>query len=229
MDTINIIKPSIEFVDGKPEEEMIKYIERIARTCYKSENKITEESGKKMIRHLFKSGHMPMFDHVTITYKVICDRGVTHEIVRHRHGAYAQESTRYCNYTSEKFDGKITVIDLATGFKYNLDDEIDSMKYMEWKAAMVDAANHYNKMIELGATPQEARSVLPNSLKTEIVITYDITEWFHFFKLRYFGQTGMPHPQMFEISKMIFEDFKKRYPFISEQIGDLIIPSLSVN
>lgn len=214
MDTINIIKPSIEFVKGESEEKMIKNIEKIARTCYKSEDKITETSGKLMIRSLLHNEHYPMFDHESITYKVICDRGVSHEIVRHRLGAYAQESTRYCNYASGKFDGKITVIDLATGFEYDLNNEIDSMKYLEWKAAMIDAADHYNKMIELGATSQEARSILPNSLKTEIVITYDITEWVHFLKLRFYGTTGKPHPQMIEISRMIKKDLETRYPFI---------------
>ena len=155
-----------------------------------------------------------MFDHESITYKVICDRGVSHEIVRHRIGAYAQESTRYCNYNSGKFGSEISVIDISSGFNYNLSKEEDIVKLNEWMNAINDAEKHYNRLIELGAKPEEARSVLPNSLKTEIVITYDISEWVHFMKLRYYGTTGKPHPQMKEIANLIRLDMIKRYPFI---------------
>lgn len=210
----NIIKPSIEFIKGNDEEDIIKNIEKIARTCYKSEDLITETSGKKMIKSLISKEHFAMFDHENITYKVICDRGVSHEIVRHRIGAYAQESTRYCNYNSGKFGSEISVIDISSGFNYNLSEEEDIVKLTEWMNAINDAEKHYNRLIELGAKPEEARSVLPNSLKTEIVITYDISEWVHFMKLRYYGTTGKPHPQMKEIANLIRLDMIKRYPFI---------------
>ena len=210
----NIIKPSVEFIKGNSEEDIIKNIEKIARTCYKSEDLITESSGKKMIKSLISKEHFAMFDHESITYKVICDRGVSHEIVRHRIGAYAQESTRYCNYNSGKFGSEISVIDISSGFNYNLSKEEDIAKLTEWMNAINDAEKHYNKLIELGAKPEEARSVLPNSLKTEIVITYDISEWVYFMKLRYYGTTGKPHPQMKEIANLIRLDMIKRYPFI---------------
>ena len=213
---MNIIKPSVEFIAGYDEMTMLKIIEKIARKCYKSEDKITEdgESAKRMVKMLFDKNHLAMVEHVGITYSVICDRGVTHEIIRHRLGSYAQESTRYCNYSYGKFGNEITVIDLSTGFDYNINNEDDRAIYEEWQKAMDDAERHYMKMIEHGATPQEARSVLPNSLKTEIVITYNLREWLHFFELRFIGTTGAPHPQMREVAKMLYEDAIKRYPYI---------------
>lgn len=209
-----IVKPSVEFIKGDNEFDMIKSIERIARTCYKSEDIITETSGTTMIKALLTKEHYAMFDHQHITYKVVCDRGVSHEIVRHRIAAYAQESTRYCNYNSGKFGNEISVIDISSGFRYNLSDKDDMAKFTEWMDAMNDAEKHYNRLIELGAKPEEARSVLPNSVKTEIMITYDVSEWVHFMKLRYYGTTGKPHPQMKEVANLIREDLVRRYPFI---------------
>lgn len=207
-----IRKSAIEFVKGSTEEDLIKNIEKIARTCYKSENKITDESGKRMIKALINSQHHAMLEHETITYKAICDRGVSHEIVRHRLAAYAQESTRFCCYGNDKFGSQITVVDIATGFKYDLSNKNDLLKYNEWMEAMRDAERHYLKLLELGATAQEARSVLPTSVKTEIVITMNIREWMHFINLRSKGTTGVPHPQMKEIADLIVEDLNKRYP-----------------
>ena len=218
------VKPSIEFIAGYEEDQMLKIIEKIARKCYKSEALISEDtsSAKRMLKNLFDRNHTAMVEHVGITYSVICDRGVTHEIVRHRLGSYAQESTRYCNYSMGKFGSEITVIDISTGFEYNFNDEEDVKKYEEWIAAMDDAEKHYMKLIDLGATPEEARSVLPNSLKTEIVITYNLREWAHFMNLRCFGTTGKPHPQMKEVADMIREDMIERYPFICGECMQLL-------
>lgn len=190
-------------------EEMLKNIERAGRICYKSEDKITDDSAEKFIEMLIKRKHESVLEHNSISVLVQCDRGVTHEIVRHRIASYSQESTRYCNYSKDKFGKEINVIDIGTGFKYNYNNENDIDKYKEWLYAMEDAEKHYMKIIELGATPQEARSVLPTSLKTEIVITMNIREWRHFFKLR---SSNAAHPQMREISDMILERFIILFP-----------------
>ena len=212
---MKIIKPSVEFMEPVDGSEILRKIERIGRVCYKSEDKITEDSAERFIRGIIKRGHESVLEHVSLSVCVICDRGVTHEIVRHRIASYSQESTRYCNYTSGKFGGHITVIDPATGFGWDLDNEVDAKKWNIWYNAMEDADRHYNDMIEAGATAQEARSVLPNSLKTEIVMTMNLREWRHFFRLRC-AKTA--HPQMQEVADMICVELSKKCPVFFEDL-----------
>ena len=140
---------------------------------------------------------------------MICDRGITHEIVRHRIASYSQESTRYCNYAGDKFGNEITVIDITGGFEYDLQKETDLKKYEAWMRAMENAEKSYFEMLELGATPQEARSVLPNSLKTEIVITMNLRSWRNFFRLRCDQHA---HPQMREVANIALAIFKEKLP-----------------
>ncbi len=147
--------------------------------------------------------------HESISVKVVCDRGVTHEIVRHRVASYSQESTRYCNYAKDKFQNQISVIDLSTGFRYDLNDPADSRKYQIWCEAMECAEKYYFQMIEAGASPQEARSILPNSLKSELVMTMNLREWRHFLRLRL---SSAAHPQIREIAEMILQVFKEKLP-----------------
>lgn len=204
-----IQKPAVEVLSTERYEDMLRRVERIGRVCYKSEDRIEEGSAEKFIRGIIRRGHESVIEHGSITVKFICDRGVTHEIVRHRIASYSQESTRYCNYVKEKFGSQITCIDLATGFRYDLNDETDRKKYGVWQRAMEDAERSYFQMIELGATPQEARSVLPNSLKTELVATMNLREWRHFFRLR---TDAAAHPQCREVAQMLLERFAKDYP-----------------
>lgn len=155
--------------------------------------------------------------HYDISAMFVCDRGVSHELVRHRDGSFAQESTRYCNYANDKFGNELTFVDLSEGILLDkkmsaLSDDIKEEVYAEWLLAMEDAQRHYLRMIELGATPQIARSVLPNSVKTEICLTFNIREWQHFFNLRAIGTTGSPHPQMVEVTKPLLADFANAYP-----------------
>ena len=206
---MQVIKPSIEIIDMEDYETIVKKIERIGRVCYKSEGKITEDSAEKFIKGLLTRQHESVIEHENVTVRLICDRGVTHEIVRHRIASYSQESTRYCNYSGDKFDNQITVIDLASGFEYDLTKENDKAKYDVWCQAMESAEKAYFRMLELGATPQEARSVLPNSLKTEIVVTMNLRPWRNFFRLRVDSHA---HPQMREVATMVYEEFKKRLP-----------------
>ena len=201
---MEIIKPYFIIEDEIDGEKILKNLERYGRTCYKSEEKITPESATGFVKGILKSGHESVIEHEKVTVRIVCDRGVTHEIVRHRLASYSQESTRYCNYKSRG----IQVIEpfFFAG---------DKLKYQAWKEAMEACERGYNKLIELGATPQEARSVLPNSLKTEIVVTYNLREWRHFFKLR---TSKRAHPQMREVVVPLLKEFQKRIPVIFDDI-----------
>ena len=208
---MKVISPRVEFVTPMsiiPGMVIMKRLEEIGRVCYKSEDKITDDSYKKFLGNIIKRGHESVLEHCSITMKFICDRGVTHEIVRHRIGSYSQESTRYCNYSNDKFGNEITVIKPCFFGE-------GSDKYKIWYLGCKDAETAYFNLIYEGATPQEARSVLPNSLKTEIVVTYNIREWRHFFKLRC---SKAAHPQMREVAKMAFEQFYKYMPELFEDI-----------
>lgn len=205
---MKVIKPYFEIMDSINGEEIIKKIEICGRVCYKSEDSITNESACKFIRSIIQKGHESVLEHEKITVRIVCDRGVTHEIVRHRLASYSQESTRYCNYSKDKFDGEISFI------KPCFWDE-NSINYKLWECSMKEAEQTYMKLIASGATAQEARSVLPNSLKTEIVVTMNLREWRHFFKLR---TSDRAHPQMREIAKPILEEFKIRIPIIFDDI-----------
>ena len=169
---MKIINPSTRlYVNGQPLAwkigiDMLKAIERIGRTCYKSEDKITEDSYETFVRNLIKRGHLSVIEHCSVTADIICDRGVTHEIVRHRIGSYSQESTRYCNYGAAKYGNEITVIDPGTAFEWG-DTPAATAKRHKWMVACRGAEIQYLEMLKNGASPQEARSVLPNSLKNE--------------------------------------------------------------
>jgi len=206
---MKVINPSFKILTEINGEEILKHIEHAGRIAYKSEDKITGNSSKKFVKMLIERGHLSVIEHVSVSVLLICDRGVTHEIVRHRIASYTQESTRYCNYSKGKFGAEITVI---KPFFWDMNSE----KFAIWLMAMKSAENTYMQLIEKDATPQEARSVLPNSLKTEIVITMNLREWRHFFKLR----TAIDaHPQMREIVIPLLEEFRKRIPIVFDDIN----------
>lgn len=205
---MKIIEPRIEILDDIDGNCILKKIEKIGRVCYKSENRITEDSAKEFIQKLLSSGHESVIEHEKISVRIICDRGVSHEIVRHRIASYSQESTRYCNYSKEKFGKELTFIRPCFW-------EEDSDLYKKWLEYMHEAEETYNAMISRGALPQEARSVLPNSLKTEIVVTMNLREWRHFFKLR---TSKRAHPQMQEVAVKILNELKKIIPVIFDDI-----------
>jgi len=214
------IKPHFIIETDINGNEILKQIEKIGRTCYKSEDKITGDSAAKFVSKLIKNGHEAMIEHNAITVRFICDRGVSHEIVRHRLASYAQESTRYCNYSNDKFGNEINVIDISGGIALdtkmnNFSPETIKLILDEWVLAMEDAEKHYLKMIELGATPQIARGVLPTSLKTEIVVTMNLREWRHFFRLR---TAVSSHPQMRELAIPLLKEFKKLIPGVFDDI-----------
>lgn len=178
--TFELLAPTT--VEGLQQE--CKLIETAARTCYKSEDKITEDSWKKMVKFLREKNHTAMFEHSRLSVKFITDRGVTHEFVRHRPVAYAQESTRYCNYSKEKFGKEIAIINSYS----NESEEVQEF----FRKAFLEAETKYFELLEQGVTPQIARNVLPTGLKTEIVVTTNFREWLHIFELRC-GKGAHPH------------------------------------
>lgn len=192
-------------------QKVLQKLELVGRTCYKSEDKITEDSAAKFVAGLIKRGHEAMLEHVSITVKFVTDRGISHEIVRHRLASYAQESTRYCNYSQDKFGHELTFI-IPDFLEYG------SEGFKLWKDEMKQVEKTYFAMLEAGHTPQEARSVLPNSLKTEVVMTANLREWRAFFKLRAANSTGAAHPQMLEITRPLLDDLKAMIPVVFDDI-----------
>lgn len=205
---MRIIEPYFEFMEQIKGDEILKRIEKIGRVCYKSEDNITEDSANKFVANIIKRGHESVIEHEKVSVKIICDRGVTHEIVRHRIASYSQESTRYCNYNNEKFGKELTIIKPFFWTE-------GSVEYNLWLKTIQVIEKAYNRLIELGVEPQQARSILPNSLKTEIVVTMNLREWRHFFRLRVAKNA---HPQMREISCALLDEFKKKIPVIFDDI-----------
>lgn len=207
---MKIINASYETLTEINGEQMLKDIEKIGRTCYKSENLITEDSSKVFVRNLINRGHEAMLEHNAITVRFICDRGVSHELVRHRIASFAQESTRYCNYSNDKFGNELTFIKPCF-----LPEDVESPEFITWENAMLDAENYYFSIIGMGMKPQEARSILPNSLKTEVVMTANIREWRHFFKLRC---DKAAHPQMRELAIPLCRELQEKIPIVFDNI-----------
>jgi thymidylate synthase (FAD) len=204
---MKIVQPSAKILTTEDPIDILKRVERCARLCYKSEGKITSDSYEKFLKGVIKRGHLSVIEHGVITMLVVCDRGVSHEIVRHRIGSYSQESTRYVNYKDE-----MEFIEPC----FWAEGPISIAKLEIWKAAMSDAEKRYQALIGLFATPEQARSILPNSLKTEIAITYNLREWLHFLDLRC---SKASHPQMRQVALLILE---KLYEFMPVIFGDLM-------
>ena len=195
---ISIITPAFKIEDEINSQKILESLEKYGRVCYKSENRITPESAAAFLKGAMSRGHFSIIEHEKVTVRVICDRGVTHEWVRHRLASYSQESTRYCNY------GKL-------GFQYIhlFSYPIGSPKYQKRKQALIDATKHYLDELKTGSSPQEARGVLPNCLKTEIIVTHNIREWRHFFYLRC---AAGAHSQMREVAIPLLKEFQKKIP-----------------
>lgn len=208
---MQIVAPSFSFIGKVHPQEMLQNMEAAGRVCYKSEDKIAEGSAGTFLQRIVRSGHESVIEHEKLSVKIVCDRGVSHEIVRHRIASYSQESTRYCNYTKDKFGSELTLVRPSFWAE-------DSEAYRLWKEQMESAERAYFALIEAGARPEQARTVLPNSLKTEIVVTMDLREWRHFFKLR---GSAAAHPQIREIVALMLPEFQKILP---EIFGDIPMP-----
>ena len=208
---MRVINAGYEIISELNGEEILKHIERCARVCYKSEDRITDGSAEKMVAALIRSGHEAMLEHYSFTVKFICDRDIANELVRHRIASFAQESSRYCCYAKDKFGKELTFINPCFW-------EPDSDNYARWFHEMDEAEKTYLAMIESGAAPEQARDILPTSIKTEIVMTANLREWRHFFKLRAEGVTGKPHPQMLEITIPFLKELKQKIPVVFDDI-----------
>lgn len=233
---IKIIKPYIVVESSIDGIASLKSIEKIARVCYKSEDKITDDSYKAFIKKILDSGHHSVLEHIQISVRVTCDRGISHELVRHRIASYTQESTRYCNYKN------IITFILPKWFYYFVDEHVVSHDYdfydylntvvqnikilsekktknalclIFWFDCMHYIDYCYNSLILNEQSPQQARSVLPHSLATQIIMTMNLREWKHFFELR---TNKCAHPQMVEIASMILFEFKRLIPIIFDDI-----------
>ncbi|MFA5360622.1 MAG: FAD-dependent thymidylate synthase [Candidatus Paceibacterota bacterium] len=205
MNLIEIIKPQVFIETPIDGEEILSRLERFGRISHKSEDKIEAGTAKIFVKNLLKMGHESVLEHVSISVRFICDRGVTHELVRHRLAVYTQESTRYCNYSG------------AIKFIQPLFYKKGTKNYQIWYESCLASAKAYNTLIKQGSKPEEARSVLTNSLKTEIVSTFNLREWRHVFEMRC---QKAAHPQIREIMIPTLQKFQKKIPTIFD---DLII------
>ena len=219
---MKVIDARYEILDKIDGMEVLKKIERVARTCYKSEDYIKEGSAERLVKSLIDRGHEAMLEHYSFSIKFVCDRGVSHEIVRHRMASFAQESTRYCNYSKDKFGNELTFIKPCY-FENTDNEEINNIIYNRlsynnyeiWVLACSDIEENYFEMLDNGATPEQARSILPNSIKTEIVMTANLREWRHFLKLR---TAQAAHPQMRELTIPLLKELKEKIPVIFDDI-----------
>lgn len=201
---MKIVSPSVSLLWITPDPEL--QIEAAGRTCYKSEDKITKDSARLFVEKMRKAGHHAMIEHAAASFRIITDRGVTHEIVRHRLASYAQESTRYCNYGSDKFGKQCSFIEPPG---------LTDTQRQVWKSACLNAETQYLELLNQGCGPQIARSVLPNCLKTEIVMMANFREWRHFITIR--GNKAA-QPQIRSIAFNIWKILMEYAPSVFEDL-----------
>lgn len=238
-----IMKPDLD--DPNTAAMVYRDIEESGRTCYLSGASMTEESGEKFVRFMVKNGHDAMLEHTSMKVKFIVDRAISHQMIRHRICSFAEQSTRYCNFSKEKFGHEITVIEPCFYDSIPKEekelcrkalDDLDAFKdpqvteflnnhvtdlhkrYARWYDDCRSSEKDYLAMLELGATPEEARSVLPHSLKTEIVVYTNMREWREIFKLRAAGEHGRPHPQILEVMIPLLNECKQKLPALFDDI-----------
>ncbi len=208
---MRIIRHSVEIWDGFDGDTVLRKLEQAGRVCYKSEARAGEDTAGGFVKRLIERGHESVIEHFGFSARFICDRGVSHEIVRHRLASYSQESTRFCNYLGRRFGNEITFIEPV--FFIPGTDE-----FKVWRKSCLQAEESYFRLLEMGCKPDEARSVLPNSLKTELIMTANIREWRHFFKLR---TSPAAHPQMQDIAKMLLREARERIPVVFDDVGSV--------
>jgi len=205
---MRLVSASTEVITEVSGEEMLRRLEAAGRTCYKSEDRVTNNSARAFVARIIESGHHSVLEHESVSVRFVVDRGVSHEIVRHRLASYSQESTRYCNYGKAKFGGEVTFVDARP----HLPPEAHDL----WMTSVESSASDYLELLELGVPPQMARSVLPNALKTELVMTCNVREWRHFFSLR---TTEKAHPQMREVARPLLRLFRSMMPVLFDDVG----------
>ncbi len=210
-----VIPPEIRVPASQLDETIMLRLERCARICYKSEDKMDDDYNEAFLQRIVNSGHESVIEHEKVTVLFIIDRGISHELVRHRIGSYSQESTRYCNYAKDKFGSEITVI---KPFFYIPGTE----NYSLWEQSCLLAEKNYLDLLGQGSTPQEARAILPTCLKTEIAVTYNIREWRHFFYMRC---SPAAHPQMRQVAIPLLLLFQDKFKVLFDIIPyDTVFP-----
>lgn len=205
---MRIVEPKVEIITQINGEEILKHIENVGRVCYKSEANITDESANKFVSGIIKRGHEAVIEHFNITVKFTTDRGISHEIVRHRIASYAQESTRYCNYSKDQFSNEISVVK-------PVDIHEGTVEYEDWIRAMMCSEMAYFTLLKDECKPQVARSVLPTCTKTEIMVTMNLREWRHFIRLR---SSKAAHPDIRILAVDLLKQFKISIPVIFDDI-----------
>ena len=205
---VKIAAPKVEVLTPLDGDAILKHLELCARNCYKSEDQITADSARQMVRKLLELGHEAMIEHYNLTVKLTCDMGVYKDLTRHRHVSYAIESTRYCNYSKGKFGNELTVMKpchIKEG----------TPEYQIWLSTMETIEKNYNAMAELGCKPDQLRMLLPHSIKADVIMTANLREWRHIFKLRC---APAAHPTVQEVMKMLLGTLKREIPVIFDDI-----------
>lgn len=205
---MKIIEPSVEILTPINGDEILKHIELCGRVCYKSEDLITDDSSKKFVQNIINRKHESVLEHFSISIKFITNRAVSHELVRHRLASYSQESQRYCSYAKDKFGAELTFIKPCFW-------KIDSPEMIGWYDIMDDIENMYLSLVNNGVKPEEARSILPNSLKTDIIMTANLRELRHILKLR---TSKAAHPEMRKVMNMLLSELKSKISVIFDDI-----------
>lgn len=196
----------VEDFDAK---RIMQNLERACRTCYRSEDKITDTSYETLLKNCVNRGHESILEHEKITIRMCCDVGVYKDLTRHRIASFSIESTRYCNYSKDKFDNEIKFIK-------PVNFEEDTKQYNEWLACMQYLQRSYNYLaIEEHCTPDQLRMLLPHSTAAEVTMTANIREWKHILELRC---SKMTHPAVRQLMIPLLLKFKQEMPVIFEDI-----------
>lgn len=206
---VKIVEPHVEIITPLDGEAILKHLELCARNCYKSEDKITPDSARTMIKKLLELGHEAMIEHYTLTVKLTCDIGVYKDLTRHRLVSFAIESTRYCNYSKGKFGNELSVIK-PCHIKEN------TPEYDLWLSTMQTIEKNYNQMAALGCRPDQLRMLLPHSTKADVIMTANLREWRHIFKLRC---APAAHPTVQEVMDMLLVKLRNEIPVIFDDIN----------
>ena len=222
---MKIVKSCYEILQCPVYEDALKLVEAATRTCYKSEDKSTERTAEPLIRKCIKRGHHTLLEYVNVIVRFICSRGISHELVRHRHISVAQESTRYVSYENKEIEviqpywmSDETVELLYRGEAY-LAQKKEHVQAHCWYTAMTRACDSYMALLAADLPPQAARGVLPNDIKTEMVVSVNVRELRHIFKLRSsLAATGAPHPDMVRIMDPFLLEMKSRLPVFFEDV-----------
>lgn len=205
---VKIVQPQIEILTPLDGDYIIKHLELCARNCYKSEDKITEDSAKAMIKKLLELGHEAMIEHFSITVKFTTDVGAYKDLTRHRMASFAIESTRFCNYSKGKYGNELTFMQPS-----NIEEGTEL--YNIWYKTMEMIEKSYLEMAEKGAKADQLRMLLPHSTKADVIMTANIREWRHVFKLRC---APAAHPSVRHIMLMLLNEFRKKIPVLFDDI-----------